>query len=169
LLARGRPMAAPTFQSLALPTPQLSIYRGPHPVFPHYRTKTFFFSSYKAGLEGYIGERRERRQWREERPERVAAVGDRRSRSAGKESAGYRNRQVALFAGANNSNPPLCRILWVLSWRNKKVPPPAGTGGETQPLHFNRPLCTPFLTRPHFVRPPSPRGRGFDPSAPPTP
>ena len=36
--------------------------------------------------------------------------------------------EVALIAGAINSTPPLCRILWVLSWRHKKVPPPAGTG-----------------------------------------
>mgnify|MGYP003308570182 CR=1 FL=1 len=38
------------------------------------------------------GERWERRQWREERPERVAAVGERRSRIVGKESTGHRNR-----------------------------------------------------------------------------
>ena len=38
------------------------------------------------------GERWERRQWREERPERVAAVGERRTRTAGKESTGHRNR-----------------------------------------------------------------------------
>ena len=36
--------------------------------------------------------------------------------------------EVALIAGAGGSNPPLCRILWVLSWRRKKVPPPAGSG-----------------------------------------
>ena len=38
------------------------------------------------------GERWERRLWREERPERVAAVGERRSRIVGKESTGHRNR-----------------------------------------------------------------------------
>ena len=38
------------------------------------------------------GERWERRLWREERPERVAAVGERRSRTVGKESTGHRNR-----------------------------------------------------------------------------
>ena len=38
--------------------------------------------------------------------------------------------EVALIAGAINSTPPLCRILWVLSWRRKKVPPPAGTGSQ---------------------------------------
>ena len=30
------------------------------------------------------------------------------------------------FAGAISLAPPLCRILWVLSWPAKKVPPPAG-------------------------------------------
>ena len=38
------------------------------------------------------GERWERRRWREERLERVAAVGERRSRAVGKESTGHRNR-----------------------------------------------------------------------------
>ena len=38
------------------------------------------------------GERWERRRWRKERPERVAAVGERRSRTVGKESTGHRNR-----------------------------------------------------------------------------
>ena len=28
--------------------------------------------------------------------------------------------------GSNFLAPPLCRILWVLSWRTKTVPPPAG-------------------------------------------
>mgnify|MGYP003318410897 CR=1 FL=1 len=28
--------------------------------------------------------------------------------------------------GSARSAPPLCRLLWVLSWRSKKVPPPAG-------------------------------------------
>ena len=32
----------------------------------------------------------------------------------------------ACNCGSNFSAPPLCRILWVLSWRSKKVPPPAG-------------------------------------------
>ena len=38
------------------------------------------------------GERWEHRRWREERPERVAAVGERRSRTVGKENTGHRNR-----------------------------------------------------------------------------
>ena len=38
------------------------------------------------------GERWERRLWREERPERVAAVGERRRRTVGKERTGHRNR-----------------------------------------------------------------------------
>ena len=38
------------------------------------------------------GERWERRRGREKRPERVAAVGERRSRTVGKESTGHRNR-----------------------------------------------------------------------------
>ena len=39
-----------------------------------------------------LGERGERCQWQMKRPERVAGVGERRSRSAGKESTGDPNR-----------------------------------------------------------------------------
>ena len=46
--------------------------------------------------------------------------------SPGEVFAGYRNRSVALIAGAINESHLPRRILWVLSWRNKKVPPPAG-------------------------------------------
>ena len=41
------------------------------------------------------GERWERRQWREERPERVAAIGERGSRTVGNESTEYRNRNCS--------------------------------------------------------------------------
>ena len=34
----------------------------------------------------------------------------------------------ACNCGSNFLAPPLCRILWILSWRTKKVSPPAGTG-----------------------------------------
>ena len=41
------------------------------------------------------GERWERCRWQVKRPERVAAVGERRSRTVGKESTGHRNRNCS--------------------------------------------------------------------------
>ena len=49
------------------------------------------------------GERWERRRGREERPERVAAVGERRSHIVGKESTGHRNRDCKTGGGMCNN------------------------------------------------------------------
>ena len=46
-------------------------------------------------MAGRRGERGERRRGRIKRPERVAAVGERRCRTVGKESTGHRNRAPA--------------------------------------------------------------------------
>ena len=48
----------------------------------------------KGTKEPTRGERRERCRWQVKRPERVAAVGERRSRTVGKESTGHRNRSA---------------------------------------------------------------------------
>ena len=58
------------------------------------------------------GERWERCLWQMKRPERVAAVGERRSRAVGKESTGHRNRRQDIsLAGAINSTPPRAASL----------------------------------------------------------
>ena len=77
------------------------------------------------------GERRERCQWREERPERVAAVDKIEDKRKPDDFIGNRNRtnpplETPITAPKHSpfllAKHPLCRILWVLSWRNKKVP-----------------------------------------------
>ena len=62
----------------------------------------FFFSMGIRGDGIRRGERWERRRGRIQRPERVAAVGEGRSRTDGKESAGHRNRMGAKNILAQN-------------------------------------------------------------------
>ena len=50
------------------------------------------------------GERWERCLWQMKRPERVAAVGERRSRAVGKESTGHRNRNCQQSGGMRYNN-----------------------------------------------------------------
>ena len=47
---------------------------------------------YETGERSSLGERADRRRWRMQGGERVAGVGERRSRSVGKESTGHPNR-----------------------------------------------------------------------------
>ena len=66
----------------------------------------------RAGRGPGEGERWERCQRQVKRPERVAAVGERRSRAVGKESTGHRNRRRDIsLAGAINSTPPRAASL----------------------------------------------------------
>ena len=64
------------------------------------------------------GERWERCRWQMKRPERVAAVGERRSRSVGKESTGHRNRTAGAspcptLPPASEANPLRIPLLYL--------------------------------------------------------
>ena len=43
----------------------------------------------------------------------------------------------ACSCGSKISAPPLCRILWVLSWRSKKVPPLPGREKKSSPFAYS--------------------------------
>ena len=74
----------------------------------------------------------------------------------------------ACNCGSNFLAPLLCRILWVLSWRDKKVPPPAGTGTidttQSQVKKRTAPAGTSAIdTHESYIKTYRPR-RGLEPS-----